>query len=177
MQELYLISGDNTTRTFFRWQVQDDPDAPASAPCNYGDGSNPTGDGCRGTIQILKLVGKDLGVNHDGSSQGAFDGLIDTWMVHPDFSTASAIAESDANSYWVDLFSDRINVKDVKFFLSPEVDTTLAWKDTSSAANIAPYIRLQLTVMPSWQARKQIKGTMPEMTLSTTISLTPIYSQ
>lgn len=65
---------------FFRWTFKDDPDLPVGV-CNYT-----TGSGCLGNIEILRLRGKDIGLNHSGStSSGAYDGAIDTWTCHPDW--------------------------------------------------------------------------------------------
>lgn len=71
--ELYLIDKQQNTRTFFRLVYQQDPNT--TAPCN-GSGS----DGCRGTIQILKMRGVDRGINHDATGSGLYDGQIDTWF-------------------------------------------------------------------------------------------------
>ncbi|MDD2916886.1 MAG: prepilin-type N-terminal cleavage/methylation domain-containing protein, partial [Candidatus Gracilibacteria bacterium] len=59
MTELYLLKkGPQSERTYFRWILKDDPNKPTGATCNF---SNGTGTGCLGNIQILRLVGRDLG--------------------------------------------------------------------------------------------------------------------
>lgn len=42
------------------------------------------------------------------------DGIIDTWVLHPDFmlSSTEIVAGSDANSYWQPIFNDEIHVKE-----------------------------------------------------------------
>jgi hypothetical protein len=50
-----LISGDKTKRTLFRWNVQKDPDAIATAHCNINGNNVIVGSGCLGTIEFLKL--------------------------------------------------------------------------------------------------------------------------
>jgi hypothetical protein len=38
-----------------------------------------------GNIQVLKMMGYDLGYTHSGSAidGSTFDGKIDTWVLHP----------------------------------------------------------------------------------------------
>ena len=86
LKELYLISGNGLQRTLFRWSVKNDPDAPSSASCNYGDHKNITGSGCLGTIEYLKLEGNDWGFFHDETGEMAYDGVLDTWLIDMDFS-------------------------------------------------------------------------------------------
>lgn len=63
--ELYLINASENERTFFRWSVKSDPFAPAGASCDFvTNPQNPTGSGCLGTIEFLKLTGLDEGYDH-----------------------------------------------------------------------------------------------------------------
>jgi hypothetical protein len=61
------------------------------------------------------------------------------------------------DNYWIPLFPDTINVTDFKVFPYPNKDLDLSWKDYSPEVNIAPYVRIQLSILPSWKSRKKIK--------------------
>lgn len=58
MRELYLIDTGNSTRTFFRWSIHQDPDAPTGVICDINDvnGKIQTSSGCVGNIQVLKMT-------------------------------------------------------------------------------------------------------------------------
>ncbi len=45
----------------------------------------PTGSGCLGNIEMLRLTGEDYGMNHDGAGNTAHDGIVDTWRCHDDW--------------------------------------------------------------------------------------------
>ncbi|NDK08893.1 hypothetical protein EOM39_06680 [Candidatus Gracilibacteria bacterium] len=179
IQELYLISGDKKTRTLFRWKVIDDPDRPAtSSGCNFTNPKNPTGAGCLGTIEYLRLNIKDWGINHSKSGTGLYDGNPETWIINPDFAgTGSIIAGSNTGNYRVPLFPKTINVEDVKFFLYPNKDLNLAWKDPSISSNFSPYLRIHYKLTPSREKRKGIRGKIPKLNFSTTITLSDLFSQ
>ncbi|MDD3303029.1 MAG: prepilin-type N-terminal cleavage/methylation domain-containing protein [Candidatus Gracilibacteria bacterium] len=180
VQELYLISGDKKTRTLFRWNVSLDSNKPTSATCDFTTQSNPTGDGCFGQLEFIKLNAKDWGVNHNYSSpsNGLYDGITDTWVVSPSFSgIGGIIAGSNTTNYRVPLFSDTVSVKNVKFFLYPNRDLNLAWKDPMVTSIYSPYLRISYTLVPSRKKRKTIKGEVPELNFSTTITLSDLFSQ
>ena len=65
VKELYLLSGDKTKRTLFRWTVKKDSQAPSTAWCSISGTNMITGSGCLGTIEFLKLEGRDYGMDHD----------------------------------------------------------------------------------------------------------------
>ena len=180
IKELYLLSGDKTNRTLFRWNVKKDPSSPSSLSCTI-DGNNAiTWSGCLGTIEYLKLEWRDWWMDHVISTDDIweYDGVVDTWLVHSDFSWgANIVAWSDNWNYWVQLFPDTINVSDFKVFVYPNKDLDLSWKEMNDSINIAPYVRIQLSILPSWKSRRQMKGTTEEINFSTTIALSDIFSK
>ncbi|MFA5917670.1 MAG: prepilin-type N-terminal cleavage/methylation domain-containing protein [Candidatus Gracilibacteria bacterium] len=177
VQELYLVSGNKKTRTLFRWNVIEDPDRPTGVSCDFSIPKTPTGSGCLGTIEFLKLDLKDLGKNHDLGT-GAYDGTPETWIINPDFAgTGGVIAGSNSGNYWVSLFPKSINVKELDFFLLPNKDINLSWKDSLSSSNFSPYLRIKYTLTPSRSKRGGIKGEIPKLTFSTTITLSDLFSQ
>ncbi|MDD4151123.1 MAG: prepilin-type N-terminal cleavage/methylation domain-containing protein [Candidatus Gracilibacteria bacterium] len=177
VKELYFISGDGKKRTFFRWNVKVDPDAPASfSGCTISstDGTA-IGSGCLGNIQFLKLDGKDWGFSHDKSGTGLYDGVIDTWLYDENIYGTGLIAGTgtiqEQDSKWVDIFPNYINVKDVSFFIYPNKDYNYNWGDQGGQSNISPYVRLNLTLTPAWKKKGGIKGKIPEIKFSTSIAL------
>ncbi len=176
VKEIYLISANWKNRTLFRWDIKDDPNADdVSHPCDMSTWSG----GCLSTIKFLKLEWKDWWLNHVKSWTGLYDGIVDTWVIDSNFSWGASIIAGwwTIDDYWVWLFWDNINVSDVKFFAYPNKDLELAWKDATETTNIAPYIRIQMTLQPSYRARRWIKGKIPKIKINTTISLTDIYSR
>lgn len=179
VKELYLVSWDKKTRTLFRRNVTDDPNRPISASgCNFTSPENPIWPGCLWTIEFLKLDLKDWGINHSKSWPWLFDWSPETWIINPDFSwTWWIVAWSNSWNYRVPLFPKSINVKSVKFFLYPNKDLNLAWKDPSVSSNFSPYLRIKYTLTPSREKRKGVKWKIPELSFSTTITLSDLFSQ
>ncbi len=188
VEEIYLISADKKKRTLFRWSVIEDPNKPATVWNCTWTSSNTWTWWCLGTIEFLKLEWKDWWFDHDtwtAPITWQYDWIVDTWLIDSDFSgldntnfTNSIIAwSSSISENWEQLFWDNINVSDVKFFAFPNKDLELAWKDSSPSTNIAPYIRIQMTLSPSYIARRWIKWQIPKIKINTTISLTDIYSR
>lgn len=179
--ELYLISGDKTRRTYFRWKWVPDPDAPDWwASCSATGGANKFTWNCRGTIEYLKLAGKDWWMDHNESASDVtqYDWVIDTWLIDKDFAwVEKKIAGSDSIDYWVPLFPDTINISDFSIYAFPHKDWKLAWKDDSADVNVAPYLRIQYSVLPAWKTRKMIRWTVKKLDFSTTINLTDIFSK
>jgi hypothetical protein len=68
-------------------------------------------------------------------------------------------------------------VSDFKVFVYPNKDLDLSWKEMNDSINIAPYVRIQLSILPSWKSRRQMKGTPEEINFSTTIALSDIFSK
>ena len=129
----------------------------------------------------------DIGYTHSGvtSDTTAFDGKVDTWLLHRDWPGGVSLASGDklatgTGNEWVDLFPNSVNVKSLQFFLYPQKDPWLSWdaKDcgSSSPANcvspfIHPYVRLQMTVGFAYGKRRTLKGDNPTISINTTIAL------
>lgn len=179
VQELYLISWDKKTRTFFRWAVYDDPNKPNTASwCDFSNQSSPEWDWCLWTIEFLKTNLKDWWVDHNKSWQWLFDWTPETWIINPAFCWSwSIIAGSNLVNYRVPLFPKTINVKNVSFYLYPSKDLNYAWKDSNTSTNFSPYLRIKYSLSPSREKRKWIKWKIPELNFSTSISLSDLFSQ
>jgi len=178
VKEIYLISADKKKRTFFRWNIKDDPNT--DEVCDYTTWSW----WCYSTIEFLKLEWMDWWKFHDTTSSWSYDWNIDTWLINKDFawqsnytSVNSIVAWSTSDSYWIPLFWDNINVKNVKFFMYPNKDYKLSWRNTAPKVNIAPYIRIKMTLVPTYKSRSWIKWKIPEIDINTTVSLSEIYSK
>lgn len=178
VKEIYLISADKKKRTFFRWEIKKDPNT--SQSCDYNTWSW----GCYSTIKFLKLEWVDWWINHDKSGSGVYDWNIDTWLIDKAFSSETNIDKNnsiiawgaDDIWFWQPLFWDNINVKNVKFFIYPNKDYRLSWRNTDPKVNIAPYIRIKMTLVPTYKSRSWIKWKIPEIDINTTVSLSEIYS-
>jgi hypothetical protein len=84
---------------------------------------------------------------------------------------------TNMDNYWQPLFSDTIHVKEFKVFPYPNVDVKNAWKSNLQDANINPYVRIDMTLTPSWRKRAQMKGAIPEIKISTTVNLVEYFSK
>ena len=184
--ELYLISADKKKRTYFRWTVEDDIYAPDSVSCDFSTPEFPTWSWCLGTIEFLKLEWRDPWPDHDWSVNWKWQGdwVIDTWYINKDFAWTNdysqwvwVVAWSNNENYRLPLFPDSINVANFEVFAYPNKDIKEAWKNSDIEVNTAPYVRLKLKLLPSRKTKKKIKWKIPEFEISTTISLTDIYSR
>ena len=176
--ELYLISADKTKRTLFRWTVINDPDYKDNISCNTSDWKTFTWSWCLGTIEFLRLEWKDWWENHDKLPWiWLYDWVIDTWLIDKDFAWWSTIVAWSDNTeqYWQALFPNSINVSEFDIRAYPNKDIKHAWKE--SWIDISPYIRIQMTLSPSWKTKKAIKWKVPEFNISTTVNLTEIFSR
>ncbi len=175
--ELYLINADWDERMYFRLNISLDPNAPSTATCTWTQ--TMTWTWCLWTIEFLKLTWTDAWYDH-ANNWGRWDGdwLIDTWLIHNDFhaSVDPIIAGSDTVNYWQPLFPESLHVKDVQFFPYPNKDLNYSWRDTDPTVNIAPYVRISMTLTPSWKSRKKIRGALPEIEINTTVQLTDIFN-
>jgi hypothetical protein len=151
LPELYLINKTTLPheRLFFRFNVKKDP--LSSNPCVWPG----TTSGCVGNLQMLRLVGSDS--NNDWKT--------DTWSCNKDFCTGKP---TWADTEWVDVFPSYINVKEAKFYISPNKDVKYAWKDP--VVN-APYVRVALKLGFSAERKKQLRWKDPTIDISTTINL------
>lgn len=178
--ELYLISNDERERTYFRWNVTDvssSPFAPSGSNCIWLTTEAPTGLGCQGTIEMLKLVGVDYGFDHDVSTMDTDgsqnDGVIDTWLIHPDYTSGSinVVAWSTSTNYWQPIFPESVNIKDFEVYVYPNKDIRYSWRDNDSSILIAPYIQISYTIEPNLRTKAKIIGESPSVEISTTIQL------
>ncbi len=181
LTELYLTSWDKRKRTYLRWNIFKDPKGSVSATCTWLNWvpSSITWTWCLGTIEVLKLEWVDWWNDHNLAVQDAwqFDGIIDTWIYDREFYWLStAILANNSDQYWIPLFSKDVNVKKVSFSLFPNKDQKLAWKDTSSSVNTAPFVKILLVLTPSISRQSGIKWKIPEFTVATTLNLSPIFS-
>ena len=178
--ELYLISADHKTRTIFRWTVRNDPNRPSSANCDFSNPKNPTWSGCLGTVEYLQLIWKDWWLNHQKSWTWYNDWVIDTWIISKDFvelvdwNSNEIVASWSLDKYYLSLFPNTINVKSFEVKAYPNADIEQSWQVTW--IDVSPYIRIKMTLTPSWKTKKKIKWKVPEFNISTTINLNKIYS-
>lgn len=189
--ELYLIDNTGTQRTFFRWNVIRDPDAPTSATCTGTKVM--TGTWCLWTIEFLKLTGVDEWYDHSvyaWAPDGWYwdgDGEIDTWLLHQDFDPQYA---TGLNPYWLDsrlalwstnmwqpIFPNSIHVSNVEFYAYPNKNLEYSWRDNNPLIQTAPYVRLNITLQPSWKEKRKIRGQIPSVTIRTTIQLSDLNYQ
>ena len=186
MQELYLINKNAKTRTYFRWNIQQDPNT--AVVCNISltaSWKTVTNSGCIGNIQVLKLKWLDIGFDHSGSTtdKTSYDGVIDTWICSelgqcngPLLPSNDKIA-TGKDSEWLDLFPSTINVKNLSFQIFPIKDPWLSWAapDCSSPTCISPfihpYVRMNLEMWFSSGKRRSLRNEDPTISISTSISL------
>ncbi|PZM85585.1 hypothetical protein DLH72_01940 [Candidatus Gracilibacteria bacterium] len=187
VKELYLLSGNKRERTYIRWNYfQDeyvkDPNKNCSSDFEY----------CRGTVEYLKLEGKDWGIDHieGNNSEYENDGVIDTWVISKDFSggeTVIAGGSKDSGNFWKPIFSDDINISDFKVYAYPNIDNSKVWNTEVEDENgvitdkqqqylLSPYITISIKVKPSHKVKTKIKGNIKEVGFNTTINLTDIFS-
>jgi len=171
VKELYFIKNwIKKERLYFRLNYKIDPDAPPGADCTQQADWIMTGSWCLGNIQMLKLVWKDLWLSHSWSANS--DGIIDTWECDNDYNCGWQYRlPTWADSEWIDILPEYINVKNANFYLYPNKNYRYSWKENDSSININPYLRINMTVWFSWIKRKQIKMSNPEVNISTTINL------
>lgn len=175
VKELYLINKwQKYTRLFLRVNYKIDPNSPALSPCTDDWSWNVSGSWCLWNIEILKLDWKDLWFSHSwgvATSSWIYDWLVDTWQCSGDFSCDWVNnLPSATGSEWVSLFPDYINVKSAKFFIYPNKDYNLSWRDGNSYS-VNPYVRLNITLWYAWIKRAAFKNGDPSINISTTINL------
>ncbi|MDD2566174.1 MAG: prepilin-type N-terminal cleavage/methylation domain-containing protein [Candidatus Gracilibacteria bacterium] len=172
VEELYLIrKGKENERMLLRLNIIKDPNALTGSTCTFPAG---TGSGCLGNIQILKLNGKDYGLDHSGSTNdsGQFDGRIDTRICNNDFYCPKLYNIPGSNEGRIDLLPDYINIKNIKFYVYPKKDYKFAWAESDPNTNINPYVKINITLGYARSKRKILKGINPEINITTTINLT-----
>lgn len=191
IRELYLINKTAKTRTFYRWDIKQDPNTTilCSIPA-AGSGMTASNSGCIGNVQILKLSWLDIGVNHTWakiSTGTSYDGIIDTWVCTEDWEWCrnNPIVKANQNIgtgtgwEWINLFPSTINIKNLSFQIFPVKDPWLSWaaRDCNiSNPNcispfIHPYTRMNLEMWFSWWKRRTLRNEDPTISISTSISL------
>jgi prepilin-type N-terminal cleavage/methylation domain-containing protein len=177
MKELYLIKKwSQVERTYLRWILTQDQNAPWAGSNCVLTGTYMGSGNCLGNIQVLKLVGRDLGLSHTWettiTSTGRYDGVTDTWECHKDYNcTGVNNLPTGVDSEWVNIFPGWVNVRSVDFYPYPEKDFRYAWKESADGIVLNSYVRIKMTLGLAWERRKQIKGPPNEMTLTTTVNL------
>ena len=180
VDEIYLLSPDWKKRTFFRWHVKTDPYAPIAATCSgfTNEPSLISGSGCLWTIEVLYLEWVDWWNDHikNTSDNTEYDGVVDTWIYEREIYGVGEIVASawTDEDYWVSLFPEDVNVKNIEFFLYPHKDINYTWKEEDSSINIAPYLRINMILSPWWRKRVAIKWDPWDFNFSTTLSLNDI---
>ena len=168
LHEIYLIWNNWTVRTYFRWNIQQEPWN--SNSCNW----NWTW--CLWNIEMLKLLWKDWGYDHNTSSTWAYDSIIDTWVIHPHFAWWNDDIVAWSGNYWQPLFPDTLNVTDFQVYLYPNTHRQYAWREDDLEKNINPYLRIKIKLQPAWKKLALLKGEPPEIDLTTTINLVDYFN-
>lgn len=194
IQELYLINKIAKTRTFYRWNISQDPNAiigGALIPCifpAFGSGMTSTNSGCIGNVQILKLKWLDVWDYHTGATtvSTTYDGIIDTWVCTEDWEwcrsnpapLSSQYLATGSGGEWINLFPSTINVKNLSFQIYPVKDPWLSWAapdaaqwSTEISPFIHPYVRMNLEMWFSWGKRRTLRNEDPTISISTSVSL------
>ena len=186
IRELYLINKTAKRRTYFRWNIAQDPNnmSITCAIVTTGSGKITTGSGCMGNVQVLKTKWLDVGYSHSGMTTDltAYDGMIDTWVCvepgqckWPTFGTDQLATGTGAE--WIDLFPSTINVKNLSFQIYPVKDPWLSWsaQDCSIATCVSPfihpYVRMNLEMGFSAGKRLTLRNEDPTISISTSVSL------
>ena len=190
VNELYLISWDKKTRTFFRWKIiQDEFSKEKKCIVSTENWKIIPNQNCRWTIEYLQLEGKDWGEDHNWFS-GKFlnDWVIDTWLVSSNFSWLDNISlqqraviwwTEKADKYWKPLFPDDINISKFEVKAYPNIDSSKVWNEDSQKQNnylVSPYVIISVKIEPSNKVKSKIKWNIKPIEFSTTINLTTIFS-
>lgn len=175
VREIYLISWDKKKRTLLRWNWIQDNDAPG-VTCDPNEST--IWGWCRGTIELLRLEWYDWWMNHAKSGTGYLDGVIDTWLVDKEFTGgAEVIAGSEAmDKYRIPLFPNSVTITDFQVFMYPNINRKFAWK-TSSDTEVNPYVKIMISISPSWKKRAAMKWQVPSIKIATTINLSDYFSK
>ncbi len=171
---LYLINTEGNKRTYIKRQVGTD---------GYGK------------VAFLKLTGYDYGLDHLNSSfaasacpkdKGERDGLIDTWLCEPGFDctpyingpppfcnglythTIKDYPANPANSSFVPINPDSLDIVDLKFFITPMDDPYKAYNEPS--VQIQPHVTIKLIARATPDIAAQFKGATPDIVLESTVS-------
>lgn len=171
-KELYLIkrTSSGVERLIIRNRFIDDP-----SWCPVG-GSTWS---CRWQLEILKLKGSDEGYSHDTTWGGVYDGSIDTWRCHPDFSCAGVSVNGSnlplgTGSEFVPLLPPTISVLNWQLDVAPIKDGNRSWREREYSQ--AQSVRLTVTLWWSNVHKQTLKnGKEKTITLSTLINLDNVW--
>lgn len=177
LKELYLIkrTSSGVERLIIRNRFIDDP---SWCPMGGNTGS------CRWQLEILKLKGSDEGLDHDSTNldkSGEYDGIIDTWRCHPDYSCTGVLAWTSnlpigTGSEFVPLLPPTISVLNWQLDVAPIKDGNRSWREREYSQ--AQSVRLTVTLWWSNVHKQTLKnGKEKTITLSTLINLDNIWKQ
>ena len=173
-KELYLIK--RTSSGVERMIIKNEIIQDGAATCNGIDMTK-----CRWQLEILKLQGSDEGLNHDLSWSGVYDGIIDTWRCHPDYSCAGyevnwSKLPIGTGSEFVPLLPPTISVLNWQLDVAPIKDGNRSWRERQYSQ--AQSVRLTVTLWWSNVHKQTLKnGKDKTITLSTLINLDNIWKQ
>lgn len=178
---LYLIDHKTNTRIFFEYIRENSPLAQMECrhPFSY------TKRDCVWKIVVKKMVWRDRWqsiLKKNNNDPTYWDWLIDTWINDPEItwlseslhiseiSASSGHNSADHNRFY--LFPNDINITDVKYYIYPNKSPEYAWRAESwEAWNISPYIKIKITMEPSFQDTMTLKNIDLSTTFTTTINL------
>ncbi|MCK5612995.1 hypothetical protein KAR91_64570 [Candidatus Pacearchaeota archaeon] len=187
--KLYLISPSGTQRTYIRRIEMDD---------GFGN--------IIGKIAMLKLVGKDCGIDQMCSKEtqngcprdsGEGDGLIDTWECESGFDCKFQNIEKPLpldcsgqikvirdnpddieDSSFVDITPNSLDITNLKFIITPQDDPHKAYLDPTT--QIQPHVTIKVNARANPKIANSFKGSTPSIPLESTISaraFTPVITE
>ncbi|MBI5412688.1 prepilin-type N-terminal cleavage/methylation domain-containing protein [Candidatus Peregrinibacteria bacterium] len=153
--ELYLIDSAGAHRTYYK-------------KIKRMDG---TGNSIE-QIGVLKLVGKDYGLNHlpADKDEGEGDGLVDTWVCDDGFTceTEGGVEVSTDNSFRP-ITPTGLNIRDIRFIIAPLDDPRRGFN--IKEIQIQPYVTVKLIAEASKRIARSLKGNgTPSITLESSVS-------
>lgn len=159
--ELYLIEVSGKNRTYIKLNKKDN----------------------LGKIAMLKLTGRDYGVDHIKSEgeckrdNGEGDDLIDTWLCDKGFKCKSTPSKNEkctgkidtvTNDSFVDITPAAVDIVDLKFIISPIDDPHKAYGMRTS--QMQPSVTIKLTARANKKLTSKFEGNPPNIVLETTVS-------
>jgi len=158
--ELYLISSSGDERTYLRMR----PDV---------KGVN--------RLQILKLTGKDYGLDHDinviDTDGSSLDKRIDTWICAKDFSCSGNLsgvlvnkefAPFDKDEGWVEISPSEISIEELKFYTTPLKDPRKAFDEVNNAVQMQP--KITVTIVAELSELARVTGEKAPFSFQTTVT-------
>jgi len=150
-----------------------------------------------GKIGMIKLDGKDYGLDHINADTGGLscmrdsgekDGLIDTWFCEKGFKCPPGVTDKTVSvglctgpvdtimdnpsdlseSSFLDITPQTLDVEDIKFFITPSDDPYKAYNDPS--VQIQPNVTIKLTARAGPEISGEFTGKVPEIVIESTVS-------